>query len=88
MAGQLAEHGSVVLVRDGERQPLPLAVRRDDGLAAVRQTQASGRRALFAAIDRLDVGEIPEADWRRLDPEGLTIVDIDRPVDLDRSAGV
>jgi len=37
---------------------------------------------LGALIEVLDVAVIPENEWRKLDPEGRTLRDVDVPADL------
>jgi hypothetical protein len=32
----------------------------------------------------LDIDRIPEADWRQLDPDALSLRDIDSPADVGR----
>jgi hypothetical protein len=42
----------------------------------------AGQRSLRSLVRALDAGRIPAAEWRNLDPDGLTLRDIDRPEDL------
>jgi molybdopterin-guanine dinucleotide biosynthesis protein A len=73
-------------LRDGEHvRPIPSAFRREPALAqalALRAGGGSSLRALLAGGLRVD--EMTEADWRRLDPEGSSLLDVDRPEDLER----
>jgi molybdopterin-guanine dinucleotide biosynthesis protein A len=75
---------AVVLGQQGGRQPLPMALlvapATREGAAAI----ASGKRSLRALLDRLVVRELPETQWRALDPGAETLIDIDVPGDLDR----
>jgi molybdopterin-guanine dinucleotide biosynthesis protein A len=63
-------------------QPLPMAVRRQAVLDLLEGPILSAGRPLRSLVDRLDVSVIPGARWRRLDPTGATLVDIDSPFDL------
>jgi molybdopterin-guanine dinucleotide biosynthesis protein A len=73
---------AVVLEHEGRPRPLPIALRRDPGLAAADALLADGERRLRALIDALATTVIPEATWRALDPYGMTVRDIDTPGDL------
>jgi molybdopterin-guanine dinucleotide biosynthesis protein A len=76
------ETGAVAL-RDGDRaRPLPCAVRREPALAAASQLREQGRARLRDLLTELAVETIPETDWRRLDPEGRSLLDVDRPEDI------
>lgn len=66
------------------RQTLPLAVRVDAARLAADAALASGRRALQALLDRLDVTEIAGSEWLPLDPDAATLLDVDEPGDLER----
>jgi len=46
-----------------------------------------GERSLRALIAALNVELISEEEWRALDPDALSLRDIDRPEDLDDVAG-
>ena len=73
---------------DGDTpRPLPSAFRRDAALAGAVAVRAEGGSSLRALLAALRVAEIPEATWRALDPEGASMVDVDRPEDLDRFRG-
>jgi molybdopterin-guanine dinucleotide biosynthesis protein A len=76
---------AATLEADGRSVPLPLAVRRAAGVAAARELLAAGERRLRALPHALRGEVIAEAVWRRDDPEGATLRDIDTPADL--SAG-
>ncbi|HZM73607.1 MAG TPA: NTP transferase domain-containing protein [Candidatus Polarisedimenticolia bacterium] len=64
--------------------PLPLAGRVADLKTAAGTLLDAGQRSLRSLVRELDAGRIPAADWRGLDPDGLTLRDIDRPEDLVR----
>jgi molybdopterin-guanine dinucleotide biosynthesis protein A len=61
-----------------------MAVRVDAGAARAEEAVASGERSLRSFVDRLAVLELPSSAWLRLDPEALTLADIDTPADLER----
>ncbi len=71
-----------VLDHDGRARPLPMVVRRAPAIAAARTLLDRRERRLRALIDALETRSIPEATWRRLDPDGETLRDIDTPADL------
>jgi molybdopterin-guanine dinucleotide biosynthesis protein A len=62
-------------------EPL-LAVYRRDALATVRATLDAGTRRMQDVLAALTPTLVPEEEWRRLDPRGLTFVDVDVPEDL------
>ena len=73
---------AIVLEHEGRPRPLPIALRRDEALAAADVLLADGERRLRALIEALHTTIIPEATWRALDPYGMTVRDIDTPADL------
>ena len=73
---------AVVLEHEGRARPLPLAVRREAGLNAGTALIDGGERRLRALIETLFTRVIPEDTWRRLDPAGATLRDVDTPADL------
>ena len=73
---------AVVLEHDGRARPLPMVLRRDPAFEAATGLYNTGERRLRALTDHLETHAIPETTWRRLDPEGLTLHDIDTPADL------
>ena len=72
----------VVLEHDGRPRPLPMVLRRDPALEAATRIFATGERRLRAIAETLPTHVIPESTWRLLDPDGLTLRDIDTPADL------
>jgi molybdopterin-guanine dinucleotide biosynthesis protein A len=66
------------------RQVLPLALRVGAAAAAARAAIEAGDRSLVRLLDRLRSIEIPASEWLALDPEGRTLLDVDRPSDLAR----
>ena len=79
--------GAVVLEHDGRARPLPLVVRRDQATLAARRLVDGGERRLRALTTALATTVIPEATWRRLDPDGRSIRDVDTPEDLPLPPG-
>lgn len=76
-----------VVLGDGDTpRPLPLAIRVEPARAAAAALLDAGERSLRALVARLDARVLPEPEWRRLDPSGGSLVDIDRPADLERLA--
>ena len=72
----------VVLDHEGRPRALPMVLRRDAGLAAAARLYATGERRLRAITETLPTHVIPEPTWRRLDPDGRSLRDIDTPADL------
>ncbi len=76
--------GVAALRVDDDLRPLPSAFRRDAALAAAAAVRARGASSLRALIAALPVAAIDEADWRTFDPTGSSLLDVDRPEDLER----
>ena len=81
MAGP--EHAAVTLEVPGRIQPLPMALDVAAARAAATAVIERGGRSLRDLLRELDATSIPVPVWRALDPAGATIVDIDRPADLE-----
>lgn len=62
--------------------PMPMAVRRAEAARSAGELLDAGERRLRALPDRLVATVVPGTTWRTVDPEGLTLRDIDRPSDL------
>lgn len=69
---------------DTPPQVLPLAIRVATARRAATDAIVSGNRSLQRLLDRLRVETIPATEWLQLDPSGRTLVDVDRPEDLER----
>lgn len=82
MIAALAGHDAAVLSDDAGPRPLPMAIRASVARPAVERLMADGERRLRALIDLLDTEVIEPATWRRDDPDGATLLDIDTPADL------
>jgi molybdopterin-guanine dinucleotide biosynthesis protein A len=61
---------------------LPMVIRPTLVAPVARSLLAGDRRSLRALLDRVPSAVVPAIDWRRLDPDGATLVDIDIPADL------
>ena len=74
--------GAVALM-DGDRlRPLPCALRREVALATAAALRQAGRSRLRDLLERLVAAPIPESEWRAIDPEGRSLLDVDSPEDL------
>ena len=77
-------YAAVVPLWEGRLQPLH-AVYRADNAPLLRQLLAEGRRRpvdLFAEVPTL---ELPEAEIRALDPDGLTFMNTNTPEEWERA---
>ena len=72
----------VVLEHLGRRPPLPMAVRTWSATTLARRLTTEGERRLGAMVDGSVAVSIAGTDWRALDPEALTMRDVDEPDDL------
>jgi molybdopterin-guanine dinucleotide biosynthesis protein A len=77
-----SDANAVVLEHGGRGRPLPMALRREPGLATASALIAGGERRLRGLADALSAAVLPEAAWRALDPDGETLRDIDTEADL------
>jgi molybdenum cofactor guanylyltransferase len=73
---------AVALEHDGRRRPLPIVLRREPATAAAARLYADGERRLRALTEVLVTEVIAESTWRMLDPDAVTLHDIDTPADL------
>ena len=73
---------AVVLENDGRDRPLPIALRTAPATSAAERLVAAGERRLGALFEVLATAVIDEPTWRRLDPDGRTLLDVDTPADL------
>lgn len=76
------EPDGVVLEHDGRPRPLPLAIRPARAAPVADRLVAAGERRLRSLVEGLAVTVISEVEWRRVDPDGRSVRDIDRPSDL------
>jgi molybdopterin-guanine dinucleotide biosynthesis protein A len=71
----------------GERGPEPLlACYRRRVLATVTDLLDRGERRAGALLDTCTVEIVPPEEWRRFDPAGASLRNVNRPADLERSA--
>ena len=66
----------------GRPQQLPLALRTGAATDMTRRLVAEGERRMGALPEGLSVRLVREPEWRALDPEALTLRDVDEPGDL------
>ena len=82
----LADRGEAVACRRGPRlEPLVAVYRRAPALALARArlADAAGDRSRAGLLAGLRTLVVEEAQWRPLDPDGRSFVDLDDPADLD-----
>jgi molybdopterin-guanine dinucleotide biosynthesis protein A len=73
---------AAALLVGGSFQQLPFALRREPALRVVFRLLAEGERRLVPLFVSLGATAVPEDSWRREDPEGLVLRDVDSPADL------
>ena len=78
---------AVVPMRDGREEPLVACYRRDVA-AVAHQLVESGERSLRALLGEVRVDRMPESEWRSVDPDGRSFLDIDTPEDLELVRGL
>ena len=74
---------AVVLGVGGDAKPLPVALRVEPARTAAAAALEAGDLSLRSLLARLSTTVLAEAVWLRLDPAGDSLVDVDRPADLD-----
>jgi molybdenum cofactor guanylyltransferase len=82
LVAALEGHDAAVLADEAGPRPLPMAIRPSVAGPAVERLIAGGERRLRALIGELDADVIPPSIWRRDDPTGATLIDVDTPADL------
>jgi len=70
------------LVSGDRAEQLPIAVRVPAGRAAAERLVGAGERRLTALRREIRTRLVAEATWRRFDPDGRSLRDVDRPSDL------
>ena len=69
-----------------EAGPEPLhAVYRDCAIEPLLSAVASGERSLRGALGRLTVRWMPEQEWRPIDPDGRSFLNVNTPEDLEQA---
>jgi molybdopterin-guanine dinucleotide biosynthesis protein A len=66
----------------GYLEPMHAVYRRLAALEAVEATLAKGERRMISYFDALRVREVPEAEWKALDPTGRAFFNVNTPEDL------
>jgi molybdopterin-guanine dinucleotide biosynthesis protein A len=89
LAGPGAPEGAeaptgTTLDEPARRQVLPLAIRAQPASRAAREAVQAGRRSLQDLVDSIAAIELPATAWLPLDPDALTLTDVDTRADLDR----
>jgi molybdenum cofactor guanylyltransferase len=79
------EHEAVVPVQDGLPQPLCAAYRKAC-LPAVHRHLVAGELKLTSFLDKVATHYVASNVWSRLDPEGLSFLNINTDEDLDRAS--
>jgi molybdopterin-guanine dinucleotide biosynthesis protein A len=62
---------------------LPLVLRVAPSLQVIEAAVDSGDRSIVRLVGRLRSIELPASDWLALDPDGRTLLDVDRPSDIE-----
>jgi molybdopterin-guanine dinucleotide biosynthesis protein A len=76
-----SETDAVALLEGGDVRPLPLVLR-TRLRPKVDALLTTGERSLRALLAEFDIIEFEEGEWRKLDPAGGTLTDVDSPDDL------
>jgi molybdopterin-guanine dinucleotide biosynthesis protein A len=74
---------AVALDDGGTLRPLPCVLRVEAAKAIASQLLETARTSLRELLAELEVAPIRGSDWMRLDPDLRTLVDVDRPEDLE-----
>jgi molybdopterin-guanine dinucleotide biosynthesis protein A len=87
LAGAVGPGRRAVILEVPRRvQPLPMALTAGAARVAGQAVLDRGGRSMHELLRELGAAAIPSPAWLSLDPGGVTILDIDRPADLDRQA--
>lgn len=73
---------AAALLVGGSFQQLPFALRREPARRVVIRLLAEGERRLAPLFVNLGATAVAEESWRRADPDGLVLRDVDSPADL------
>ena len=84
LAGTLARDPSLgaASLETDPASPLPAAVRPSVAGPAAATLLAADRRSLRGFLAGVPTAIVPAGDWRALDPDGVTLRDVDTPDDL------
>jgi molybdopterin-guanine dinucleotide biosynthesis protein A len=75
---------AAVLCDGDQLRPVPSALARDAALAAATTLRGRGIARLRDLFGELRTDQVPEHEWRHLDPDAASLIDVDRPEDLPR----
>jgi molybdopterin-guanine dinucleotide biosynthesis protein A len=78
---------AVALAVGGRPRPLPVVLRTWPAADMTHTLLHAGRRRLRDVLDALRTAVIDEETWTALDPDRLTVWDVDEPGDLARHPG-
>ena len=81
LCAMLGGAGAAIPDIDARLHPLHAAYRRDAALTALRGMEAEGERRLMALALRLQVRRVGVAELRPLDPELLSLLNVNTPED-------
>ncbi len=84
MMDRMGAHDVVVPVNNGHYEPLAALYHRRC-LAAVLRTLRRGEHRVAASYKKLKVGVLTERHWRRIDPDGMSFININTRHDKSRS---
>lgn len=73
---------AAALVHRGHVRPLPAALRNGAATQAARRLVGDGERSLMSLLTTVRLRRLQEMEWRALDPEAATLVDVNRPGDM------
>jgi molybdopterin-guanine dinucleotide biosynthesis protein A len=81
--GELVHEGvdAVVPIASGRPQPLHAAYG-DCAIEPLLAVIAAGERSLKGALERLRVRWVPEIEWKTLDPDGRSFLNVNTPEEL------
>jgi molybdopterin molybdotransferase len=84
LAGELARDPSlgVVCLEADPASLLPSAIRPSVAGPAAAALLAADRRSLRGLLAAVPAVVVPAGDWRAIDPDGVTLRDVDTPADL------
>ena len=75
---------AAALLEGGRLRPLPCALRVEPARVAAERLVAAGERSLRSLLRALGATAVDEIEWRALDPDALSLRDVDTPLDLAR----
>src|SRR5690606_21412519 len=82
-AGATADADAALPEFGGRLHPLFAVYRRSEALRTLTKFRAQGGRKVLDWLAGMRVTVLPEADVRRIDPEGLSLFNMNTPEDYD-----